>query len=78
MREPRYADPQTRKRLHDKAHRAMSLGAVPYCHCGRGMHKDSFNGMWHCWEEEHGGYQTQDQVTNILYMALLKGEGYSG
>lgn len=78
MSAPKFADWDTRMRIDNEARRyAHGNRYVPTCKCGRRMNKDDFNGMWHCWERDHGGYQTEDQVAHLIYLELLRNEGYT-
>ena len=66
----------TRDRLHGEARRLAHRGSYsPRCDCGKRMYKDSFNGMWVCYEQGHGGYQTTDQVAHLIYAELAKSQG---
>jgi len=77
LSDKRFADQATRDRLWKEAARlAHRKQAAPTCHCGRRMRMDDFNGMWHCFEEGHGGYQTRSQVEGLFFNELLMGEGY--
>lgn len=83
MTEPLFADRDTRERIYNQA-RAMAHGnrIAPKCGvCGQRMHKDTFNGMWCCYADyrgdNHGGYQTEDQVTHLLYAEEMASQGYS-
>ena len=75
----RFADEATHNRIHAEASRlAHRHSYAPRCDedCGRRMRMDSFNGMWICSRDDHGGYQTQDQVARLIYVELLESEGF--
>jgi hypothetical protein len=66
-----------RERIRSEAGRlARTRRTAPTCDCGLVMLNDSFNGMWYCREQGHGGYQTQEQVTELIYAEMMRNEGY--
>jgi ribosomal protein L37AE/L43A len=71
------ADRETRNRIHAEAARAAHTTAPKCSECSRRMYKDTFNGMWVCYSQGHGGYQTQEQVAQLLYVEFLEGEGFA-
>ena len=66
----RFATQAERDQCWSKASRMV--GVAPRCHCGLWMNLDTFNGMFYCREQGHGGYQTQEQVVHMHYDEMIR------
>ena len=69
----RYATEKERERCaNDARSQTRRKKTAPKCPtCGRRMYMDNFNGMFICYMPSHGGYQTTDQVENLLYDEMI-------
>jgi len=68
---------ELRDRLYDEAQRlANGNQYAPVCgSCDRRLYKDNFNGMWVCYDSDHGGYQTTDQISCLIYTQMIESAG---